>query len=299
MTPPQPQPPQSIALVTPSYAPDLELCADLHDSVLRHTGADVEHHIIVPVSDMEAFGRLAGPRTYIRDVRDYLPRTLMRVPRGNVWLNLRQPWPPVRGWIAQQIVKLAAAAATETDIVLLVDSDIVLIRTITARSFSPTGVLELFEVPDAVDGSLPRHRLWHAAARRLLGLPPAEATPLPDYVCCPCAWSPAIVRMMLARIEAVTGVGWATAVGRELHFSEMILYGVYVREIFTSSQEIRCTEHMRCLNHYDEVPLGEEQLEQLLTKTGGDDLAVMISAKSGTELSVRRKILAGFRPTAG
>jgi hypothetical protein len=262
---------------------------------MRHTGVDVEHHIIVPAADVEAFRRLAGPRTFIEDVRDYLPRTMVSIPGVNVWLNLRRPVPPVRGWIAQQIVKLAAAAAMETDVVLLVDSDIVLIRPIDEGSYSPKGVLELFEVPDAVDKTLPRHRLWHAVARRLLGLPAAEATLLPDYVCCPCAWSPAIVRKMLARIESVTGLGWATAVGRELHFSEMILYGVYVREILGATQEIRCTNDMRCLNHYDEVPLGEKELQALVANTGVEHLAVMISAKSGTELSVRRKVLAGLR----
>ena len=45
---------ESLAVVTPSYAPDLELCRDLNRSVLEWTPADVHHHIIVPRRDERA-----------------------------------------------------------------------------------------------------------------------------------------------------------------------------------------------------------------------------------------------------
>ncbi|WP_310166531.1 DUF6492 family protein [Arthrobacter sp. BE255] len=282
--------------MTPSYARDLELCKDLVASVLRHTQADVIHRIIVPTSDLSAFERLAGERTLISDVRSHLPRSMVKIPRVNGWLNLRYPFPPIRGWMAQQIVKLAAAASAETDVVLLIDSDVLLIRAIDGSSFSVSGKVQFFEIPGGIDESLPRHHLWHAAARRLLGLPPQHARVLPDYICWPCAWQPESVRRMLKRVELVTGLPWATAVGRELHFSEMILYGVFIKEVLGASEDLHLTNVMRCLNHSAEVALDEVSLRALLAGARPDDVAIMISAKSGTPLAVRRGPLANFLP---
>ena len=285
----------SLAIVTPSYAPDLRLCTDLNRSVLRHTSPDVKHYIIAPSRDQNEFRRLASDRTLILDTRQFLPRGMMKVPRMNAWLNFRHPFPPVRGWIAQQIVKLAAAAEMTTDIVLLVDSDVLLIRPVDASSFAPAGKVQLFEAPNGVNESLPRHHLWHAAARRLLGLPPLVAPILPDYVCWPCAWSPGLVRGMLSRIESVTGLPWATAIGRELHFSEMILYGVYVKELVGASLSVETTSVMRCVNHSDEIPLEAGGLQALLSRATRADFAVMVSAKSGTPQEIR-SLLNDFRP---
>ena len=36
-----------LAVITPSYTPDIELCQDLNASVLTHTPAVRGHHIIV------------------------------------------------------------------------------------------------------------------------------------------------------------------------------------------------------------------------------------------------------------
>lgn len=294
------EPQQSLSVITPSYRPDFELCRDLASSVSKFTGKAVKHFIIVPDSDRPLFDIFQGPRTNVEVVRDYLPRSMAKIPTKNMWLNVRQPFPPVRGWVAQQIVKLAAAAAMTTDVVLILDSDVLLIRPVSAATFAPEGMLELFELPGGVDASLPRHRLWHAAARRMLGLPVVNLEVLPDYICWPCAWSPRIVRDMLARVESVTGLPWQTAVGRELHFSEMILYGVYVRNVIGADSAVPTTSKMRCLNHSDEIALDKKGLSSLLGKAAVDDLAIMVSAKSGTELADRREVLNSFRaPTPG
>ena len=57
---------EAMSVITPSFAPDFELCADLHRSVLEYSPNSVHHHIVVPRSDLKLFGRLAGPRTHIR-----------------------------------------------------------------------------------------------------------------------------------------------------------------------------------------------------------------------------------------
>lgn len=292
MTPKQPAP--TFAVLTPSYRSDIELCRDLNTSVLRFTPPDVQHYIIVPRTDQELFRTMAGQRTHIQDAQDFLPRWMVKVPKFNAWVNLRQPAPPIRGWITQQIIKLAAAASMATDVVLLADSDIVLIRPLSADSYVVDGQLALFEVADGIDSSLPRHQEWHATARRLLGLTPLTAVTYPDYICCPCAWSPSLVRSMLNRIEFVTGTHWTTAIGQQLHFSEMILYGVYVREI-AGSQVTPTISTMQCLNHYEETPLDEASLRSFLSSISPHDRAVMISAKSGTSITTRRAVLSSFQ----
>ena len=80
----------------------------------------------------------------------------------------------MRGWILQQVVKLAAIAASEDDVVLLVDSDIEFIRPFTAEMFVRNGMVRFFSKPDQIDKRLSRHMTWHRVARALLGLPPAE-----------------------------------------------------------------------------------------------------------------------------
>jgi uncharacterized protein DUF6492 len=276
----------SMTVITPSYAPDLELCRDLRASLDR-CAPGVEHRIIVPRPDLPDFASLARGCATVEDVREVMPGGFAKLPFPNAWLNVRAPWPPVRGWIAQQIVKLAAVAATTTDIALVVDSDVVFVRPFDASTFAPGGRLPLYRLPGAVTPALPRHLTWHRVARRLLGLPPTDAVVLPDYICWPCAWDPAIVRRMLQRVEAATGRPWPTAIGRELHFSEMILYGVYVDEVLAADSAWATTD-MHCPSHPDEIPLDRAGLDRFLRGVRETDVAVMVSAKSGTALDVRR-----------
>lgn len=278
-----------LEVITPSYIPDFELCRDLNASI-EERGEQVRHTIIVPPRDLDVFGSLASERTSIRSVDEFLPG-LHRLPR-NYWLNPRRPWLPVRGWVAQQLVKLAAAAASRSDLVLMVDSDIVFVRPFGAETFmSDTGSPEFYRLDDAVDERLPRHMLWHEAAHRVLGLGPRSAVPLPDYVSCPCVWEPPVVRALLERIESVSSAPWQRVVGAEPHVSEMMLYGVFVDACLPASADRHVVGDMRCHRHYDEVALDEVELRTFLAGIRPVDHSVMISAKSGTDLAKRRAAL--------
>ncbi|MEV6343181.1 DUF6492 family protein [Actinoplanes sp. NPDC051851] len=276
-----------LAIITPSYAPDYELCADLQRSVLTYCPPSVEHHIIVPKKDLGLFGGLAGERTRVHDVAEFLPRTFLALPGVNGWVNARRPFPPLRGWITQQIVKLAAAARLDTEVALLVDSDIEFVRPFGPERFVRDGVARFYRKPGAIDDRLPRHVIWHRVARELLGLPAAQG-PFTDYICWPAPWDPAVVRQLLARVEQVTGQPWATAIGAQLHFSEEILYGVFVDEVLGEPATGYATDDMLCPEYSDEIPLDAAGLAGFLGTVGPEDIAVMVSAKSGTPLEVRR-----------
>lgn len=287
---------KDLVIVTPSYAPDAELCSDLADSVQEMTGSDVEHHIIVPRADRRYFRHLAGPRTYLRDVREFLPQEWMKVPRKSIWVNKKRPWPPVRGWIAQQVVKLACSASFSARGVLLIDSDMVLVRPVDLQTFMQSARLALYRRDGAVHRGLPRHRLWHESARMILGLEPPGPAPLPDYVCWPCMWEPHHVRAMLEYIEGRTGRAWETVVGSQIHFSEMMLYGIYLDEIVKDGQAV-VTSTMHSIVHTEERLLNSTELQMLLANGSADAVAVMISAKSGIPLEERRQVLSAFRGT--
>jgi hypothetical protein len=283
-----------ITVITPSFAGDFELCADLHRSVLDYSPATVHHQIIVPRKDLKLFSRLTGPRTHILCEADFLPRSFVRVPYSRYTTNLFQPFPPVRGWILQQVVKLAAVAASKDDVVLLVDSDIEFVRPFTVETFVRNGMVRFYRKPNAVDERLPRHMIWHRAARSLLGLSPAAA-PYTDYVSSLVAWDPVIVRQMLTRVTATTGRAWTTAIAGQLHFSEWTLYGVFVDAVLGVPANSFASDDPLCLAHWGTIPLNQDSAREFFCGLKPTDVAAMISAKSGTPLAVKRAAFAGYR----
>ena len=279
----------SLSIISPSYRNDLELCKDLHASLRRFGPKGVEHQVIVPRKDLSLFAGIGEVHT----AGEFLPRSFLAIP-GNMWVNLKRPFPPVRGWITQQLIKIAAAAAAKTDVVLLVDSDLLFVRPFTGATFYQRGSARFYRSPDAIDERLPRHLLWHAVARRLLGLPPAPRPPLPDYICWPMAWDPNLVRGMIERVQQISGKPWPTVIGAELHFSEGILYGVYVDEIVGGTPFTE--QSMLSAAYSGEKPLDATTARAFMATLSAEDIAVMISAKSRTDLGISRQALGPLEP---
>jgi hypothetical protein len=276
-----------LAVVTPSFGPDAGLFAELHTSVLDHTTDDTVHHVIVPPRDKELFARYAGTRCRIWTEPELLPRRYVRVPRSGLWVNTLRPWPPVRGWVIQQALKLAATARIEADAVLIADSDIVLVRPVTEAGFRTDGRMCLHRDAHAVHAGMDRHVRWHQVARRLLGLPAAPAPPLHDYVSSLTFWDPVVVRAMRARIRQATGRDWLDAFTSRLHISEFILYGVYVDEVHSLGDPPAAKTSL-CHNYWDRTPLDQDAALAFADRLGPEAIGMMISAKSGTSLPVRQ-----------
>jgi hypothetical protein len=282
-----------MSVFTKSFAPDFELCAALNRSVLENSLGTIHHYIFVPWSDLKLFGRLAGPRTHVRCEADLLPRTFLRVPFSNIMINVSRPFPPVRGWIQQQVLKLAAIAASEDDAVLVVDSDVEFIRPFNAEMFVRDGKVRFFRGLNQIDKRLPRHMTWHRVARALLGLPPAEP-PYPDYISSPLAWDPGIVRRMLARVAATTGRPWATAIAGQLDFSECVLYGVFVDSVMGAADSFVSDDSL-CLVYWENTPLNLEGSARLIGGIRPTDIAAVIQSKSRTPKAVREAVFTALR----
>jgi len=296
----------SLAVVTPSYRHDAELFSDLHSSVLRMADDSVMHYVVVPAADVKLFKDIVGecgvviaeeslyPSHYkaiggANSVVRLLPfvPTHARIAAVNI-KNLRRP---VRGWMMQQLLKLEFCRQLEVDTVLLVDSDVELVRPISEATFRNGGRARLYRRLNTVDDSMPVHMEWIKASRDLLGLPQGQF-PASEYVSSLCVWEPKVVRALLAHVEQVTGLQWMDAITAQRTFSEWTLYGVFAEEVM-KYPESDLTESSLCLSYWgnssrDNPPLTLEGAMEFVSHLKADDVAVLIQSKTRTPRTIRR-----------
>lgn len=277
-----------LAVLTPSFRGDAEIFADLHRSVLAFTPDDTVHHVFVPLRDKHLFAQFQGPRCQIITSRELLPHRYLRIGRGDSYVNVRRPWPPVRRWVMQQAIKLAAAARIDADVVLVADSDVVLVRPVNADRFYTDGRRSLFRLDDGVQADMDRHLIWHRVARELFRLPSPPPPPLPDYVSSFNFWDPAVVRDLQRRISETTGQHWLDAFTSQLHISEFMLYGIFVDEVLHGSTPRPPADNTVCLNTWQRTPLDLDGALAFAEQLAPDAVAMMISAKSNTPIDIRR-----------
>lgn len=282
----------SLAIVTPSCAPDFTRFRRLHNSVLRHTGADVMHYTIVPPPDFEMFSSLASSRLTVLREPEVLPHTflsaarlsrILHLPRGYrvAAVNLRHPWPPVRGWILQQILKLAFVSTLEADVALMIDSDVLLARELSEGAFIKDGSVRHYRLPQGLNPDMERHLRWRATAQRLLNV----AAPSPDYadyIAGLVSWSPDVVRKMLGRVESELSRPWQTVVAAQLEFSEFILYGEYIAALGTPAEQAFESDQTLCHSRWDPSPLSMSAAEDFLATMPATDIAIHIQSNSET-----------------
>ena len=272
-----------LAVVTPTWRRDTALFAHLHRSVLENTPDDTVHHVVVPAAHKPIFAGFAGRRCRIWTHPELLSRRYVRLP-GGVWANTLRPWPPVRGWVMQQAAKLAAAATVEADVVLVADSDAVLVRPTTAERLIVDGQVCLYRAERAIHAGMPRHLSWHRVARELLGLPPAPDPPLPDYVSGIGVWDPNLVRAMQRRITEVTGRHWVDAFTARLHISEFVVYGAFVDELCEPSPP---GDDEICHTYYEQSPLELDAALDFADALKPGAVGMMIAGNSNTAPEVR------------
>lgn len=213
---------KSIAFITPSYGPDLGRCEILVESV-RRFAADVNHYIVVDRQDRSIFAHLAGPRTIIVPSEEVLHPAFHRIPgRKGVWLSFRAL--PLRGWMAQQLMKLGAPGYAGEDVFVCLDSDMAFVRPFQADHLLERGRLGLLDV-DYAGGLVPT---WTEVAADLLGLPRTDCPPR-GHVGEMIVWTREHLLQLHSRMETVKSLPWQIAIARKRTFSEYVLYGTFVR----------------------------------------------------------------------
>ena len=199
--------------------------------------------------------------------------------RSNVWVQARGR--PIRGWLLQQLVKLAVAEWLSADVLVHADSDVVLIRPFSADAVvDGAGRVRLYERPDYVDEVLPYHVRWHRSAEKLLGVGPATL-PMSDYISSLVPWKRQNAVALLEHLERSTGRHWLRALAEAWDVSEYTLYGRFVRDVLGASSGQFVSSSPLCLDYYKREPLTVPELTTFLDRVGEGAIAVSLTSKAG------------------
>ncbi|WP_426436859.1 DUF6492 family protein [Bradyrhizobium genosp. P] len=284
-----------VALMTPTYGRDLEICALLCESVDRHVTSFSKHYLLVPDCDLSLFAPLASERRVIIPASSFLPDWLRPLPRmiqrkrRQFWWSLRAK--PVNGWHVQQILKIAAAMALPCERFCILDSDIVFFRDLDLAQFEYPNTIPLLKMDDAVTADQPRHSRWLETSHQLLGLP-TPPFPAPDFIGHIIFWDKQTTRALAERIEAATGMSWIEALCKTREFSEYLLYGFFVQNNAASATRHTVVPKTSCISYWDDPTLSKNELNGLLLRADKDDVAFSIASFSGTPVETIREVVA-------
>ena len=248
-------------------------------------GSREPHWIVVDRGDLPLFRPLQNARTTVVAKEEVLPLWVRRLDtlriglRSNVWFQARGL--PIRGWLVQQLVKLAVAEEVRADILVHADSDVVLLRPFSVSSIvDDDGRVRLYARPDYIDEALPNHVRWHRSAERLLGIEPA-ALPIPDYISSLVPWKRENAIALLEYIEQTTGRHWLRALTAAWNVSEYTLYGRFAQDVLGVDGGQFVSSSSLCSDYYKRVPLSAPELKTLLDRVSPDEIAISLTSKAG------------------
>jgi hypothetical protein len=280
-----------VALLTPTYGRDLELCTLLCESVDRHVRSFSKHYLLVPDCDFSSFSHFESERRTVLPASQFLPEWLRPLPRI-VQRNRRQYWwsfrtKPVSGWHVQQLLKIAAAIALPYQRYCILDSDVVFFRDFDLSRFEYPNSIPLLKMPNEVTSDKIRHSHWVETAHQLLGLP-APQLPASDFIGHIIFWDRLTTRAMTSKIETVTHLDWVEALCRTREFSEYMLYGYFAQDDASFSDRHILTSSTPCVSYWDQPKLSRGELNQLLRGAETGDVAFSVASFSGTPVATIR-----------
>lgn len=274
---------KKVAFVTPSFYGDFERCKLLTESTTRFLPSGVEHILIIDRRDVELFKPLENDVVRIVESESLTPWWMFRVPGvKNWWCSLGSL--PVRNWIYQQFLKLAAIEATDADVIQFVDSDVTLTRPFSLDYIFRDGRVRL----QKVEFTSVNHRKWIGKAKQLLDVREDPSTEF-NYIGSFITWTRPNVMEMIERIREVSSGNHFNAIANKLHFSEYMTYGVfvdYVKGIERSGHFHDPSPNLRLCWGYD--LRSTEGVEQFFGSIQPEHFGVMIHSKDGIPVSSYR-----------
>ncbi|PSB09292.1 hypothetical protein C7B76_25505 [filamentous cyanobacterium CCP2] len=285
----------TFAFITPSYAPDFQRCKLLCWSIQKFVTFPVKHYIVVDQKDLALFQELANSYTKILTKEEILPAWIKRIPffdKKNIWLNLRGYKSGnflLRGWLVQQIVKLAAAQYVEEEVLVFVDSDVAFIEPFDVHTLVSQDKVRLFRVEHYLNENDKLSDKWKECAKHLLNLP-SENYYYDNYVNQIITWRRNTLLRMYQRIEQNFQKDWLETISEMKHLSEYILYGIFASYV-SREHSGHYDDHLQkiCWCYWEEVPMTPEALKAFFQDAqSSGHKAVMISAKSGIDLSIEQ-----------
>ena len=271
-----------IAIVTPSFSRDFELCRALNASILQFVPAPIKHYIFVDRCDLALFRSLESSRTVIAAIEDILPRGYFKVPYSKKWWLSVPAQYPAKGWLVQQLAKLSAVHELKERVVINMDSDVRFIRPVNLSLFARGDQTRLYRKPGGIVAGM-EHVKWHHNVCRLLGVEP-DVLPMDDYVGNVISWNRHVALEACARVEAVTSLPWHVAFTRGRLVSEYLLYGLFVEKIAGARPSgIWIDERSWCHTYWGPEPLAAEDVDAFVTAMQEDDFAFSIAGYTHTD----------------
>jgi hypothetical protein len=214
-----------LCFMTPTHVGDLRQFAILRRSI-EVFAPGIPHIAIVNTEDYAEFNDRFRGSANLQLVKTaaVLPSEIERRRRKSGpkwftgrWLNKRQ----IRGWHAQQIMKLFALADCSYEAVAFIDSDVFICRPLSADYFFRDGRLKLF-----------RRRAVNAecldfdiATHDILGNPLHQVTELFDYIFSPACFRKSSAVRLFAEFEARRRATWVRRFLAQQRPSEYNLLG--------------------------------------------------------------------------
>lgn len=250
-----------------------ERCSLLAQSC-RELSPSWPHYIIVDKNDLSLFRQLSSPNTIIIDTRELLDPWLRRLPgNSGIWWSKRAP--PARGWITQQLRKLAIDRVAQEDNILCCDSDMVFLKRFDSSNFEIDRRLGLLDV-GYEDGNC---RQWTTRAHSLLGIQ-AISPVYRGHVGTLIGWRREVLKALHDRIEASTSMPWQEAISRHRTISEYITYGVFVRRILGYEASLHAPSAVDLVKQSWGLNLDSEaKLAQFFSHLGETQIAAMVHSK--------------------
>lgn len=286
--------PMRTAIVTASYAPDLERCRLLCETIDAHVEGFTRHYILVEHADVPLFRSLETPTRVIVDERDLLPSWFRSFPdplslgRKRIWLSLRTK--PLRGWHAQQFRRIAIAGHADEDALFYVDSDVVFLKRFSANRLWRGQDARLFRRDDALAGpGYGNQKMWSRNAGTALGIAEPVVSPH-DYITTLIAWRRDATLGMCRRIEEKHGRHWLEVVGAERQFSECLLYGRYADEVLDGAGHFH-DGHEFCRVRWFGPSLSDDEFREFIDSMAPEQVAIGMQSFIGTDIDRIRRMI--------
>ncbi|MCP1198558.1 DUF6492 family protein [Notoacmeibacter sp. MSK16QG-6] len=285
---------RSVALVTASYAGDIDRFRLLCDTLDKHVRGYTRHLVLVSDRDAPLFREFEGKQREVVSEGDILPRSLHDVAdpfsfgRRRVWLSWRG-W-PLRGWHVQQIRKIAIAEHIDEQAMVLLDSDVAFVKAFDARDvIADNGAVRLFRRPfELVRRPPSEQHVWSRNAGRILGL--GASTSPHDYIATLIAWRTASVRAMTARIEAACSRHWVDLLARRRSFSECMIYGRFSDELDDPAHHFHDDTEW-CHTYWGGPGLTEGGIRDFIEAMGESQVAVALQSFTGSDIGDLRRVI--------
>lgn len=289
------------AIITATYSADFDRCAFLCETMEKRFRGDWTHYLLVADVDRQRFSVLEAKNRKVITESEIFPFWCRSFPdpiskrHARVWLT---PFSrPLRGWHAQQLRRMAIARHIEEDIMLTLDSDVVIVRNFDLDDLGDADAMRFYRNEDAFTDQMQEHLLWSENAGQLLDV--AEpAISKTDYITTFIAWRRDTVCDLLDHIETHNKCHWMRAVVQHAPMSECMIYGRYVDEVLLGKHHLP-TAHSLCHVLWDEntAEPNQEGLRDFLRKMTNEQVSVGIQSFVGIPMDDIRKVIEETYPS--